>query len=95
MTATATITVETRKGALLVPNAALRFTPPGSALPEAATNSAAGGEAGTGLVWVVRDGKPAAIVMKKGLSDGRSVEVLGGAVVPGLAVLVDILTNTK
>jgi HlyD family secretion protein len=39
MTATATIVTESRTGALVVPNAALRFTPPNAAAP-AATGSA-------------------------------------------------------
>jgi HlyD family secretion protein len=46
-------------------------------------------------VWTLRGGKPVAIAMKKGLSDGRSTEVLSGDITPGLSLLIDIVEKTK
>jgi HlyD family secretion protein len=87
MTATSRIRTETRTNALLVPNAALRFVPPGAttpALPEAAM---AGREAAPSYVWILRD--------KKGLTDGRSTVVLSGEVEVGLNLLVDLAAKAK
>ena len=90
MTATATITVESRRDALLVPNAALRFIPPGTApSPELAGSGAKPGEV-SDQVWVLREGRPAPVRLKKGVSDGRFSEVLDGEVAPGLPLVVDL-----
>lgn len=109
MTATATITVQSVKDALLVPNHALRFlpnltadaqggvfshifpAPPGmnkqDEQPTAALNNP--------RVWVLRDGRPAAIPVVLGLSDGKTTEIKSGAVEPGAALLVETLKDTK
>jgi HlyD family secretion protein len=83
MTATASIVTARRADVLLVPNGALRFTPPGVAAP------AAGG-GGMQTVWTLRDGEPAAIPVTVGLSDGLWTEVAGGDVASGDALLVDL-----
>ncbi len=93
MTATATITTDVRPDVVLVPDAALRFTPPGATAPPIA--------AGAGRVWLapVRGadgalGKPTAVVVELGASDGTRTEVKGGGLAPGAAVLVDTKAGT-
>ncbi|HEX7776752.1 MAG TPA: efflux RND transporter periplasmic adaptor subunit [Parvibaculum sp.] len=85
MTATALIVTATRNDALLIPNGALRFTPAGEA--------AARPENTAGLVhktvWTIAGGKPVAISVEPGLTDGQQTEVLSGEVEPGMALIVD------
>lgn len=92
MTATADITVEELKDTLMVPNAALRYSPP------AAQTSRGGGAGLLGLlmprppsapqqiqttdgrstVWVLRDNAPVAVSVKTGLSDGSHTAIADG-----------------
>jgi HlyD family secretion protein len=95
MTATASIVTETRKDALLVPNGALRFAPPNAKLPKSENVESLNKADRMSHVWTLRGGKPVAIAMKKGLSDGRSTEVLSGDITPGLSLLIDIVEKTK
>lgn len=101
MTATAEISTASRKDALLVPNAALRFTPmqngamektsflssltprPPSQPRQARVNS----NDKDRQVWVLRGGKPVAVAVETGLSNGRYTELLGGGLEPGMAVI--------
>ncbi|MGZ8408221.1 MAG: efflux RND transporter periplasmic adaptor subunit, partial [Caulobacteraceae bacterium] len=83
MTATASIVTAHRADVLLVPNGALRFTPPGKETPAAQRD-------GTNTVWTLRDGEPAAIPVTVGLSDGLWTEVTEGDVASGDALLVDL-----
>lgn len=88
MTCTATIVAETKKDALTVPNAALRFTPPSAQAPEkkAGTVEAAKKQ----HVWILQGKTPVAIDVEVGASDGYVTEILGGDVKPGTQVLVDV-----
>ncbi|AFL72812.1 efflux RND transporter periplasmic adaptor subunit [Thiocystis violascens] len=107
MTATADILVREERGLLLVPNLALRFTPPqpkaeqsgpnlvGLLLPRRPPRSKRQTEIGQrngkeGRVWILRDGEPAPITFKIGLTDGVMTEVLGDPLDPGTPVLVDV-----
>jgi HlyD family secretion protein len=105
MTATAEITTVRRTGALLVPNAALRFTPP--ALTEAAPRSggivssllphppgsparSANGSKSKSTaheVWVLEDGRPVAVPVTVGPSDGRLTEITAGELRAGMKVI--------
>jgi HlyD family secretion protein len=113
MTATAEISVAEAAGALLVPNAALRFSPesaktsgPSSAPKRSFVQSlipgpprrAAGkpnpdGESPSVKVgeptrlWVLREGKPASLEIKTGLSDGRVTVVSGEGLAEGMPVI--------
>src|SRR5262249_49965557 len=49
---------------------------------------AAGGADRPGRVWVLRDGKPAAVPVRVGLDDGTSAEVVSGEVQEGDRVIV-------
>ena len=103
MTATAIITATERKGVLLVPNTALRFTPTAQVAaakkgiatsivmgpPRTARRPAAAGAstASARQVWVLRDGAPVAVSVLPGISDGRMTEVTGGDLKAGMLVI--------
>jgi HlyD family secretion protein len=97
--------VTARKSAVLkVPNMALRFRPPGvdGQIPSGAPGPGAspvrppvdkrpGAAAISGLVWVAgRDGRPVAVPVTLGITDGASTEVVGGDLREGQAVLIGL-----
>jgi HlyD family secretion protein len=95
MTATANIVTDWVKNELLVPNAALRFTPPAAAKkkgifggpPEQPKNADISRGARQQL-WVVdADGSPKAIPVTIGHSNGSLTEVHGAGLRPGLQVI--------
>jgi len=95
MTATASIVTDSVKNVLLVPNAALRFTPPTgpekkgifSGPPEPQKNADISRGARQQL-WVVgADGKPKAMPVTVGHSNGSFTEVRGTGIRPGLQVI--------
>ncbi len=110
MTATSTITAVERKNVLLVPNAALRFTPQTSAtevkqgsnimasvLPRMPRNGARKSATGGGAakqVWVLKDGAPVAVSVTPGISDGRMTEITAGDLLEGMAVITDQRAGT-
>lgn len=74
MTAYVKVILDQHADALLVPNAALRFTPDGAPAPASA---------GMATVYL-RDGDGLrAVPLRAGLADGRNTEVLGDALKPG------------
>ena len=85
MTATARIVTHELSEAVLVPNGALRFTP-----PEVAATERTGAPATGSRVFALRDGGPAPIPVKVGVSDGRHSELLSGGLEPGALLLVDL-----
>ncbi len=107
MTATATITTATRADATLIPNAALRFTPPAADAPKPRRTFIGGpppdfgnaaalpppARAGsTQRIWVLKDRTPQPVEIKIGISNGVHTEVLGGELKPGDAVITGIET---
>lgn len=103
MTATATIAVDERQQAMLVPNGALRFTPP------AARGAAKGGgfgmrpfggnqdqqkgigEGSRQTIYVLgNEGTPEPVQVVTGASDGSRTEVRSDALKPGMQVIVGI-----
>ncbi len=105
MTGTADIVTVTKDDALLVPNAALRFTP-ATQPPEAGGSS--GGlvsklmprpptqvpkqttvTGGTPKVWALRDGRPEPIELQTGATNGQVTEVVGGTLTPGTALITE------
>ena len=110
MTATSSIITANRENVLLVPNAALRFTPPVAAEPKAegsfvssllprpppaAKKQNGKVEGGAQQVWVLSEGGPQAIAVKTGVSNGRLTEIIGGEVKPGMAVITDYMETKK
>lgn len=112
MTATAEIITNERKGVLLIPNAALRFTPDTTAGKAAEASfvsrlmpkpPATGGRKprtpgknGIPKVWVTgADGKPVAVEVKTGATNGQLTEITGGELKEGMAVIVDSVSAKK
>ncbi len=96
MTANTRITVDARDNVLRVANAALRFKPAadgnnGGNNGNAGRNTA---NAGTTRVYVVGgDGKPQALEIRTGLTDGTASELTGGALKEGDEVIVGTQDN--
>jgi HlyD family secretion protein len=100
MTASATFTVEDRRDVLLVPNAALRFTPGDPALAALAPASKTGKSrkqdadadapeaAPTRTVWQLVDGQPKPVQIQIGISDGTNTEVVAGELVEGAQIII-------
>jgi HlyD family secretion protein len=104
MTATAEITTSSRDRVLVVPNAALRFTPPtnneakkdsgliASLLPRPPardTQKKIPGNGQSPQVWVLQQGNPVAVPVKTGLSNGQQTEILGGELRAGMQVITE------
>lgn len=94
MTATATIITESVKNVLLVPNAALRFTPPVEVKknifgppPDQPKNAAVSRGASLQVYVVGADGKPKPIPVTVGHTNGSLTEVRGPGLHPGLQVI--------
>jgi HlyD family secretion protein len=108
MTGTAAITTATRDSVLLVPNAALRFTPSANGeteptqsrrfldrlLPRPPRPSSVRPSPGMAAqqVWVVRNGEPVPISVSVGVTDGRRTEVTGGEIQEGMSVITEALS---
>ncbi|MDO9307311.1 MAG: efflux RND transporter periplasmic adaptor subunit [Mesorhizobium sp.] len=100
MTATADIVVNTVRDALLVPNAALRYTPPaeessGGGLlsmfgpPDTGSATTAELPGGARTLWVMRDKVPVEATVVTGATDGQNTELKSGDLVEGDAVVLD------
>lgn len=105
MTATADITVKKIEKAVLVPSAALRFTPPVQEEEQTSTGLLArilprpprsrtvprehSGSRKEQRVWTLRDGQPLVIPVTIGATNGSLTEIVGGELQPGMAVVVD------
>jgi HlyD family secretion protein len=91
MTATATVTSELHQNVLVVPNAALRFTPPVEAKFGPPTAQVRAEEK---QVYVPRGGVATPVVVKAGASDGRMTELLNAPVSAGDEVIVDVIEKS-
>ena len=98
MTATADITVKRIEQALLIPNAALRYTPPAQdesrgflffRAPNMDTLTTAEKPGSARTVWVMRDKVPTAVEIEIGETDGQETEVLSGDLRVGDEVVTD------
>jgi HlyD family secretion protein len=88
LTATVEILVAETKDAILVPNGALRFTPPAAVASVPPLVPANNGEL-VGRVWVLENGNPVPRDLKIGRNDGRNTQVVAGELASGDAVIVD------
>jgi HlyD family secretion protein len=99
MTATITLTTARREGVLRVPNAALRFRPGAAGAHGAGIGGGGGAGAargpggeevyGRGRVFVLRNGQPARVPVRTGVSDGVVTEVESPELRSGLEVITD------
>ena len=92
LTATVDILVAETEDSLLVPNGALRFTPPAGDATAAPLVPSNNGEL-VGRVWVLENAKPVPRDLKIGRNDGRNTQVLSGDLMQGDAVIVDTATR--
>ena len=105
MTANVRIVTAQKESALKVPNAALRFRPPVEGQKPAATGGGGGG-GGSGSRGGGRsaqaqqqvhipgvDGKPQAVTVKTGISDGQFTEIVEGELQEGQQVIVGAATT--
>lgn len=110
MTATAEIAVEHVEQALLIPNAALRFSPPmqteadkGNGLlrklmpgrPLFRPATKRDGNDTSRTVWKLRNGVPTAVAIGVGASDGKHTVVLKGDLTEAQAVIVDAVAGRR
>jgi len=108
MTANVRIITDRKAGALKLPNAALRFRPPGREAesgPGAASGPTAPQGAGSrsdtvrglaGRVWVLDPGgQPRAVELRLGITDGSVTEVLEGDLRDQQEVLVGVTTSSQ
>ena len=111
MTATADIVVKKITNAVLIPSAALRFTPPvqeekkssgglvSSILPHPPSSGNKQLENNTDKkqqrVWMLKDGQLSAVAVTIGSANGGMTEVLSGDIKPGTAVVVDTVSSVK
>lgn len=101
MTATALVQTARRDDVLLVPNAALRFSPteaqpaapsPGlleRLVPRPPRTRGPRPRTDGPQVWILVDGAPTAVPITTGLTDGRRTEVTGGALEEGMEVITE------
>ena len=100
MTATAQIVTQEIPGALAVPNAALRFTPPHEAAPQEfsinklfiprmprSERQQAPASDGARTLYVLENGQPKAITVHVGVSDGKETQIVSGELREGDAVI--------
>jgi len=111
MTATAEIVTSSHQDVLLVPNAALRFTPPSSSeaksgslvqrlMPRPPRNEKAktvkpANGSTARQVWVLRDNTPVAVPVTIGVTDGRNTEIVKGELKAGDAVITDVASAAQ
>jgi HlyD family secretion protein len=109
MTATATITVKDVKNALLVPNAALRFTPNNNASadnrsllqrlmprgPPRNRPSTRDAKGPNRTIWVLRNGEAVSVTVMAGVTDGKMTEVTSGDLKVGDRVIVDAVAAKR
>jgi HlyD family secretion protein len=92
MTASARILTEERKDVLKLPNEALRFRPV-QADGTPIKLEVRGREEGPGIpgrVWVLKEGKPAPINVRLGVSDGKATEMLKGELQAGREIILGV-----
>jgi len=108
MTATAQINVQHVDDALLVPNAALRYSPPSTESgdtrsllrrimpgPPRLRRSQKSDDSAGRQVWVLRNSEPVAVPVKVGASDGRMTAVSDSDLKVGDRVITDQTTSRK
>ena len=109
MTATADITVKKVEKAILVPSAALRFTPPvqekkgsssgslmGSLMPrppKSGSQQDANSNKKEQQVWTLNNNQLTAVPVTTGLTNGTLTEITDGDIKPGTAVVIDVITG--
>jgi HlyD family secretion protein len=87
MTAVADIITSKIQDTLLIPNAALRFTPDHN-LPEVPLGA---NDSPTSLVWILKNNRPVPFPVKIGHTDGRYTATTSDGVEDGMPLVVDVI----
>lgn len=108
MTATAEITVANLSNALLVPNAALRFSPPVQSERKASANiftrlmprrhgptPASRQTSARSTLWKLVKGAPQPVTVTAGMTNGRYTAITGGELAPGDLVITGVATASR
>ncbi len=111
MTATADITVKKVENAILIPSAALRFTPPADEdtakssdgsliskiLPHPPTPAPKQQDENKRQqrVWILKNGQLSSVSITTGSTNGGMTEVVAGDIQPGVEVVVDVISGGK
>ena len=111
MTATAEIITVQLKDALLIPNAALRFTPTETAAPKKSGGLVSamlprppaprvkqlgnGKKEGAHRIWVLQEGQASPLDVTIGHSNGQYTQVTGGGLKAGMSVITDTAETGK
>ncbi len=96
MTANVKVLTDTVENALKVPNAALRYRPPETALSASSSVHAAGPGRQQPTVWVLgQDGRPRAVQVKLGITDGSYTQVQSGDLHDGDKVIVSDVSKAQ
>jgi HlyD family secretion protein len=109
MTATAQITVQEKSNALLVPNAALRYSPPPAAkqqsfsltglfmprMPRGEKPIKNDTAANERIVWALKDGAPQSTAITTGATDGKMTEVVKGDLAADTPLITAAKTGAK
>ena len=109
MTATAQITVQEIRDALLVPNAALRYSPPVAAkqqsfsltslfmprMPRGEKPVKKDAVAGERVVWTLKDNTPQSMTISTGSTDGKMTEVTKGDLAADTTLITAAKTGGK
>jgi len=92
MTASARILTEERQDVLKLPNEALRFRPlQADGTPIKLEMRERGEGPGIpGRIWVLREGKPAPVNVRLGVSDGKATEMLKGDLQAGQEIILGV-----
>jgi len=95
MTANVKILTNTENGVLRIPNVALRFRPP-DVKPDTSVRAAGRRQDAGSTVWVLdQDGKPKAVKVKLGITDGNFTAVESGDLKEGERVITNNLTKVS
>ena len=94
LTANVDILVSETSDTLLVPNGALRFTPPAAAASAPPLQHPGNGDV-VGRIWILEANKPVARDLKIGRSDGSNTQVLSGDLKQGDRVITDVASRTR
>ena len=90
MTANVSIIIETRRNALRITNAALRYRMTDRPAERTDATARAGGNEKKGpSVWVLEEGKPKRVAITPGISDGIYTEIVAGDLKEGQQVIVE------
>jgi HlyD family secretion protein len=96
MTANVSFVVAKKDNVLRMRNAALRFRPDPQLLLRLGVNSqTTSASPEDKIVWVLRAGKPSAVSLATGISDGTWTELIHGQIQPGDALITDMRANPR